>query len=91
MTSMDFEKAARNRREKQHGPEHLHASGLAMVRRAIDGRHAERLAERMAAWAKEPSIEEQVELDRHKPLNGKNGETRAERDAWLRWNLDYEG
>lgn len=81
MSALDWEKAARNRREKQHGPEHLHSSGLAMVRRAIDGRHAERLAERMAAWAKEPSIEEQVEA---------NAKARAERDAWLRWNLDFE-
>jgi len=87
MTSMDFEKAARNRREKERGAEHLHSSGLAMVRRAIDGRHATRLAETLERWRKEPSIEEQVLIDEATVLLS-TGETRAERNAHTRAILD---
>lgn len=78
---LDFEKAAAARRVKERGPEHLHSSGLAMVRRAIDGRHATRLQATLERWRREPSIEAQVEA---------NAAARAEREEWLRWNLDFE-
>lgn len=83
---MNLETMARKRRERQRGTEEVHHSGLAIVRRAEDRRHVERLAARMAKWATEPTIEEKVEKDRHLPING--GPSRAQRDEWLRGICD---
>lgn len=83
---MDLETAAKKRREKQRGAETVHRSGLVLVRRAEDRRYADQLEAKVKRWKTEPSVEEQVERNRHVSLNG--GPSRAQRDEWLRGICD---
>ena len=67
----------------------MHRSGLVLVRRAEDRRYADQLEAKVERWKTEPSVEEQVERNRHTPLpNAENKETRAQRDEWLRGICD---
>lgn len=84
MAGMNLEKLAAERRMKRNGTESVHESGLGIVRRAEDKRHMDRVAERIASWAREPRIEEAVEKARHVPEQKLGGRTRAEAEAWSR-------
>lgn len=79
MTARNMEKLAAEKRMRQRGTESVHESGLGIVRRGEDRRHMDRLAERIAAWAKEPPIEDVVE---------RNATARAPHEAHMRGILD---
>lgn len=79
MARLNLEKLAAEKRMRQRGTESVHESGLGLVRRAEDRRHMDRLAERIDAWKREPSIEDVVE---------RNAATRAPQEAYMRAVLD---
>lgn len=88
MTARNLEKVAAQRRMKARGTEAVHESGYAHMREAdnASAKSAEKVAQKIAAWKREPPFDEVVEAERHKP--GKERRSRAEWDDWLRGILD---
>lgn len=83
MTSRNMERLRAEQRMRKRGTENVHESGYAHVRAAdrASAKSAERVAQRIAAWKREPSFEELVEAERHNP--GKDQLSRAQKDEWL--------
>jgi len=81
---MDLETAARKRRERQRGAEEVDPSGMFMTRRAEDRKAGQGVLAFIAMANAYKPIYEEVEAARHLPISGANGETRAQRDDWLR-------